>query len=141
MNEELQSMNEELQTMNEELRRRSDEAGEVNLFLESILASLRGGVVVLDRELRVLLWNAQSEELWGLRADEVQGQHFFALDIGLPREALRQPLRRCLSGDSEVERFTADAVNRRGKSVQCTVTCAPLRAPGTEVRGAVVLVE
>jgi two-component system, chemotaxis family, CheB/CheR fusion protein len=141
MNEELQSMNEELQTMNEELRRRSDEAGEVNLFLESILASLRGGVVVLDRELRVLLWNAQSEELWGLRADEVQGQHFFALDIGLPREALRQPLRRCLSGDSEVERFTADAVNRRGKPVQCTVTCAPLRAPGTEVRGAIVLVE
>ena len=141
MNEELQSMNEELQTMNEELRRRSDEAEEVNLFLESILASLRGGVVVLDRDLRVLLWNAQSEELWGLRADEVQGKNLFALDIGLPREALRQPLRRCLTGEAEVERLTVDAVNRRGKSVQCTVTCAPLGTPGMDVRGAIVLVE
>ena len=141
MNEELQSMNEELQTMNEELRRRSDEAAEVNLFLGSILASLRGGVVVLDRELRVLLWNPRSEELWGLRADEVEGKHFFTLDIGLPMEALRQPLRRCLSGDSDVEPLTVDAINRRGKPVQCTVTCAPLGVPGTEPRGAIVLVE
>ena len=127
--------------MNEELRRRSDEAAEVNLFLGSILASLRGGVVVLDRELRVLLWNPRSEELWGLRADEVEGKHFFTLDIGLPMEALRQPLRRCLSGDSDVEPLTVDAINRRGKPVQCTVTCAPLGVPGTEPRGAIVLVE
>ena len=140
-NQELETAYEELQTMNEELRRRSDEAAEVNLFLGSILASLRGGVVVLDRELRVLLWNPRSEELWGLRADEVEGKHFFTLDIGLPMEALRQPLRRCLSGDSDVEPLTVDAINRRGKPVQCTVTCAPLGVPGTEPRGAIVLVE
>ena len=140
-NQELETAYEELQTMNEELRRRSDEAAEVNLFLGSILASLRGGVVVLDRELRVLLWNPRSEELWGLRADEVEGKHFFTLDIGLPMEALRQPLRRCLSGDSDVEPLTVDAINRRGNPVQCTVTCAPLGVPGTEPRGAIVLVE
>ena len=67
MNEELQSANEELQTMNEELRVRTDEVAHVNALLESILASLPGGVVVLDADLLVLMWSRQAEDLWGLR--------------------------------------------------------------------------
>src|SRR5262249_12320252 len=84
MKEELQSANEELQTMNEELRQRSDELNQVNNFLESILASSGGGVVVLDRDMMVLVWNHKAEDLWGLRAEEVKNRHFLNLDIGLP---------------------------------------------------------
>ena len=43
--------------MNDEMRRRSDDLNEVNEFLESILTSLRGAVVALDRDQRVLAWN------------------------------------------------------------------------------------
>src|SRR5262245_57281429 len=140
MNEELQSANEELQTMNEELRQRSDELNQVNTFLESILASFGGGVVVLDRDLMVLVWNHKAEDLWGLRAEEVKDRHFLNLDIGLPVEQLRQPIRQCLSVDG-TPTVTIDAINRRGKSIRCHVTCTPLLGPEKEARGAILLME
>ena len=71
-NEELQSTNEELETMNEELQSTNDELADdqrgaaasargeldqANGFLETILTSLRAGVVVLDPELQVQVWN------------------------------------------------------------------------------------
>ena len=62
MNEELQSTNEELQTMNDELRNRSTELNSTNAFLEAVFTSLRSAVVVLDREMRVQVWNAGAHE-------------------------------------------------------------------------------
>jgi two-component system CheB/CheR fusion protein len=141
MNEELQSTNEELHTTNDELRRRSLELNEVNAFLQSILASLRGGVVVLDRELRVQVWNGRSEDLWGLREEEVSGRHFLNLDIGLPVAQLHQPIRACLSGEREVSTTVLQATNRRGRAITCAVTCSPLFGAAREVRGAILLVE
>ncbi len=140
MNEELQSANEELQTMNEELRQRSDELNEVNTFLESILTSFGGGVVVVDRDLMVLVWNQKAENLWGLRADEVRDRHFFNLDIGLPVGQLRQSIRACLAGEPSPP-AVVDAVNRRGKPIKCQVTCTPLAGPGKEPRGVIMLME
>jgi len=141
MNEELQSTNEELQTMNEELQTRSTELNQVNAFMESILMSLRGGVVVVDRELKVLVWNHRAEDLWGLRGEEVVGKHFLNLDIGLRVERLGRSLRTCLSGDAAQATATLDATNRRGKSIICDVTCMPLVGPLADVRGAIVIME
>jgi two-component system, chemotaxis family, CheB/CheR fusion protein len=141
MNEELNSTNEELQTINEELRQRSDELNEANLFLESILTGMRGGVVVLDRELHVRIWNHRAEELWGLREDEVCGLHFMNLDIGLPTDQLRQPIRACLAGESEVRPMTLAATNRRGKAIECGVTCTPLLSAAGSNRGVILLME
>ncbi|HKB04418.1 MAG TPA: PAS domain-containing protein, partial [Gemmataceae bacterium] len=140
MNEELQSANEELQTMNEELRQRSDELNQVNTFLESILGSFKGGVVVLDRDLMVLVWNQRAEDLWGLRPDEAREKHFLNLDIGLPVEKLRPAMRACLAGDA-VPAVTVDAVNRRGKTFHCQVTCTPLRGTDKDARGVILLME
>src|SRR5262249_53325314 len=97
MNEELQSTNEELQTINEELRRRTDELNQVNGFLESILTNLRVGVVVVDRNLQIQIWSRRAEDMWGLRADEAQNKNFLNLDIGLPVESLKAPIRACLT--------------------------------------------
>jgi two-component system CheB/CheR fusion protein len=141
MNEELQSTNEELQTINEEVRRRSEELNEVNAFLESILTSLRRGVVVVNRELQVQVWNSTSEDLWGLRADEVEGQHLLNLDIGLRLEQLIQSIRTCLSGESQYQKVTLPAINRRGKEFQCQVTCTPLVTSGKEIRGVILFID
>ena len=142
MNEELQSTNEELSTINDELRRRSDELNDVNDFMQAVLGSLRGGVVVLDTELRVEVWNEKATDLWGVRDDEVRGMHFMMLDIGLPVQALAKPIRACLSGEVESETLSLDAINRRGKSITCEVTCTPMRrANGDDVRGVIVLME
>ena len=141
MNEELQSTNEELSTTNDELRQRSDELNAVNAFLESILTSLRKAVVVVDTDLRVKAWNDQAEDMWGLRSDEVRGKHFSNLDIGLPVDQIRPILGECISGACDAKDVTLKAVNRRGRAIQCHVSCSPLSETGAGIRGAILLME
>jgi two-component system CheB/CheR fusion protein len=140
MNEELESTNEELQTINEELRERTDAFDRVNSFLVTILGSVRVGVVVVDRDSIIQTWNRRSEDLWGLRSDEVQGQRLFDLDIGLPVNELKSAVQSCLVGQSEYREITTLAMNRRGRTMQCRVICTPL-ADGEDRQGAVLLME
>jgi two-component system, chemotaxis family, CheB/CheR fusion protein len=142
MNEELQSTNEELQAINEEARDRGDELGDVNTFLESILTSLTSAVAVVDRDFHVRKWSRQAEELWGLRSEEVLLKNFLNLDIGLPVERLRAPIRASLTGEGDGADLTLDATNRRGRPILVRVVCSPLTpAPGTEPRGVILLME
>jgi two-component system CheB/CheR fusion protein len=141
MNEELQSTNEELETINDELNQRTDELNQANMFLESILGSLDAGVVVLDAELRVSAWNDGAYELWGLRGAEVQGQHFMNLDIGLPVEKLRTPLRNLLAGEPVDGPIALEATNRRGFPVRCRVRLSPLADGDAVPRGVILFME
>jgi len=140
MNEELQSTNEELETINSELRDRSAEVIDLNQFLQSILGSLQSAVVVLGPEMDIRAWNRQAEEMWGLRGDEVVGQHFLNLDIGFPVETLRAPIRSCLAGRSEREQISQHAVNRRGRAITCTVSINCLTADGV-TRGVILMMD
>jgi two-component system CheB/CheR fusion protein len=141
MNEEMRSTNEELQTMNDELSQRTADLNQVNAFLESIWASLGGAAAVLDEELRVLVWNQRAEDLWGVRPEEVQGQHFLNLDIGLPVDELVPALRAVLNGDDRRQAVVVDAINRRGKRIRCRVTSTPLLGTEREIRGVIMITE
>ena len=142
MNEELQSTNEELETMNDELRARSIELDEVNAHLEAILGSIGAAVAVIDRSQLVRIWNRNAEDLWGMRADEAEGSHFLSLDIGLPVERLKEPIRDCLSGLKPRTDVTLDATSRRGRPVRVHVSCLPLTIPTDDaINGAVILME
>jgi two-component system CheB/CheR fusion protein len=140
MNEELQSSNEELHATNDELRERTDELHRVNAFMESILTSLKMGMVVLNNSLSIQLWNSRAIDLWGLQLDEVEGCFFFDLDIGLPVEQLREPVRNCQSGISEYQEVVLEAINRRGKKIQCRVICMPLIIDSQQ-QGLILLME
>jgi two-component system, chemotaxis family, CheB/CheR fusion protein len=139
MNEELTSSNDELEAMNDEQRLHTEELDRLNLFLEGILGNLDIGVGVVDRENRVQLWNADAEDLWGLRADEVEGQDLLELDIGLPLEELREPLRRATSPAAETTSLVLAAVNRRGRAVRCEVRVMPLFSARHGLFGGIVL--
>jgi two-component system CheB/CheR fusion protein len=141
MNEELQSTNEELETINDEVRQRGEDLNQANRFLQSVLTSLRSGVAVVDRELRILAWSRHAEELWGLRGEEVGGQHLLNLDIGLPVQKLRAVLKTCLNGDRPYEQVLLDAVNRRGKKILCQISCAPLLGSEASVTGAIIVMD
>jgi two-component system CheB/CheR fusion protein len=144
MNEELQSTNEELETINDELRDRTSELNRVNEFFEAILTSLSIGVAVVDRQQSVQVWNNRAADLWGLREDEAIEHHVLSLDIGLPTERLAGPLRAVLGGASEREESVIEAVNRRGRTIECATTILPLFAPradGDGVLGAIILME
>ncbi len=141
MNEELQSTNEELETMNDELGERTDETLQTNSFLASVLSGIQQGVIVIDRALRVLAWSSAATDLWGLRDDEVEGEHLLNLDIGIPVQRLRDPIRRVFAGE-KVADVELDGHDRRGKSVRVRIEIAPLEIlPGADgTLGAILLV-
>jgi two-component system, chemotaxis family, CheB/CheR fusion protein len=140
MNEEMQATNEELQTINDELGQRTIELNQLNAFLESIWAGLDGAVTVLDPDLRVLVWNPGAEDLWGVRQEEVQGQHFLNLDIGLPIDQVLPALRAAMGGENGTQSTVIRATNRRGRSVVCRVTCSPLLDSDKTLRGVIMVV-
>jgi two-component system, chemotaxis family, CheB/CheR fusion protein len=140
MNEELQSTNEELQTMNSELHLTNREMEEIQSYMDSLLSSMRIGVAVVDRDLSIKVWSRKSENLWGIREDEVIGQALLEQDIGLPVAPLAEAIHACLAG-SQREEMVLEAVNRRGKTIQCHVTCTPLMRGRGEVGAVVVLME
>jgi two-component system CheB/CheR fusion protein len=143
MNEELQSTNDELQSINDQLRISTARLDEANSFLEIVLTSLDAGVAVVDKELRVRMWNHLAEELWGVRSAEALGEHFLALDIGLPFDRIRPTVRAALGSQAESGEVLVDAVNRRGRQVKVRVACTPLRnLDGSLVgEGAIIVME
>jgi two-component system CheB/CheR fusion protein len=140
MNEELQSTNEELSTVNLELGERTQELASLNVFMTSVLGGVRAGVVVLDGELRVRIWNPRSEDLWGLREDEVRGRSFLGLDIGLPLEPIREQIHRTMAQDVDHHTIALDARDRRGRAVRCLVTASRFADRAGEA-GVILLVE
>jgi two-component system CheB/CheR fusion protein len=142
MNAELQSTNEELRTVNEELHQRSDSLNDLNMFLESVFTGLRSGIAVLDRDLRVTVWNRLAEELWGLDAAEVEQVYFLRLDLGLPLDQIEQPIRDCLDGKIDSHEALLQARNRRGRDIVCKTTVHPLVTRDDALpRGVIVLMD
>jgi two-component system CheB/CheR fusion protein len=140
MNEELQSTNDELHAVNEELRLRSDELDELNVFLQAILTSFGGGVVVVDTHRRVRIWNSRAEDLWGVREDEVRGEDLATIDIGLPVVQLISHLEAVLDSESSVGDIVVNATTRRGRSVRCRVGFTQLRSR-EQLSGAILVMD
>ena len=87
------------------------------------------------------VWSHRAEDLWGLRPEKVLGTHLLNLDIGLPIDMLKTPIRSCLSGEEKSVELVLPTTNRRGKQVSCRVTCAPLYTGGGDIRGVIVVME
>jgi two-component system CheB/CheR fusion protein len=141
MNEELQSTNEELHNINREHRDRTLELDKSNAFLNSILASLTAGVIVVDRQFNILIWNQASEKFWGLRAEEVQGQSLASLEIGLPVDQLGESIRNCLNGVNKQPNIIVKAMNRRGQTLDYQISFNVLIAIDQECLGVILFVE
>ena len=142
MNEELQSTNDELQAINDTLRERSVELDEVNDFLESILTSIRSGVVVVDIEMRVLAWNRGAEDLWGLRqrrgdrATPAEPGHR-AAGVGAAADRARPRCRTCEFEETSCCRRSTGGAGRS----RCGCTAAPLADPAATIQGGILLME
>ncbi|WP_370962770.1 CheR family methyltransferase [Amycolatopsis sp. cg9] len=141
MNEELQSTNDELQTINDALRERSLDLDEVNEFLESVLTSIRAGIVVIDSEMRIKAWNRGAEDLWGVRREEAEGTHLLNLDVGLPVAEVRPVVREALADPGYYGELTLDAINRRGRAAVVRLLCSSLPSPKGESHGALLMME
>jgi two-component system CheB/CheR fusion protein len=141
MNEELQSTNDELRTINDELGERSVELEEARKFLDALVNSIGRGMVVVDREMRVVVWNRGCEELWGLRADEATGAVFTNMDIGMPMNDVRPLIGNAFVDADTTGEVVVDAVNRRGRPTRIKVTCTGFRSGQGTINGALLLME
>lgn len=128
MNEELQSTNDELHTINDMLRERSLELDHAKNFQDALVDSIQSGMVVVDREMNVVLWNRGCEELWGLRADETSGSRLTALDIGLPLDGVLPLIGNAFVDPDTSGEVVVDAVNRRGRPARVRIICTPFRS-------------
>jgi len=140
MNEELQATNEELETTNDQLQVRTEEFKRTDVLLSAVLNTLRVGVALVNQRHQVLAWNAMATELWGLRAEEAQGENIFQLEIGLPLDKVKTGMRACLAGEKNPEGIVVKAVNRRGRKISCRVTCKAFAISADE-RGVILLME
>jgi two-component system CheB/CheR fusion protein len=84
-------------------------------------------------------WNRWSENTWGLRAEEVIGTGFDALDIGLPVHRLRDHLTAVQNGRQDYADQVLEGVDRRGRAILCQVRILPLLDGTNERHGAVMV--
>ena len=73
ISEALRLASEMLRQTLEIARQRADELTSINSSLESIFSGLHRGVAILGSDDKVLVWNKDVEDMWGLRPDEVLG--------------------------------------------------------------------
>ena len=139
MNEELQSTNDELRAMNDQIQQRSGDLDQINGYFQTVLTTLHAAVVVLDRDLNVRVWSDKAMDFWGLRPEEVDGEAFLDLDIGLPVEELRKVLGEVLAGGGKREK-SLDGFSRRGKPSRSHVRAAPFSGR-SGIEGVILLVE
>jgi two-component system, chemotaxis family, CheB/CheR fusion protein len=99
-------------------------------------------VVMLDRDLQIHKWNHRAEDMWGLRAEEVLHRNFLNLDIGLPVEQLKIPIKACLAQETEFLELTLEGTNRRGKRITVKVTCTQVtQSGGGDPTGVILVME
>ena len=123
-----------------QLRTKADELERMRQFSENILESLNDGLAVLDRNGRVVRWNRQMEELYGIRHEHA---------VGLPLDELFETgIARMIKGPADgssegtahyrIPMTTRHAPPRR-RLVNLGAT--PLRDSHAAVVGSIVIVE
>ena len=139
LNEEARSSNEEMESVNEELRIQAEQATSYRLYLESVLRSMNGGIVVLDVRQTIQSWNRWSENTWGLRTEEVMGTSFASLDIGLPLHLLQDAIGAIQAGREEQLEEMLEGMDRRGRRILCRVVISGLLDENGGKQGAVLV--
>jgi two-component system, NtrC family, sensor kinase len=123
-----------------QLRTKADELERMRQFSENILESLNDGLAVLDRNGRVVRWNRQMEELYGVRHEEA---------VGLALDALFEPgivrmIRGATGGAAEGTAHYRIPMSTRHdppRRLLVNLGATPLRDSHADVVGSIVIVE
>src|SRR6184192_2500687 len=140
LNEELESTNAELNSINTDLQLRTREVERLNTLLLAVTGNIEVGAAVLDGGMRVQLWNERAADLWGVRSEEVVGNSFFNLDIGLPAEQLRGLIRAGTGGRPLHDELVVKATTRKGREIRCRVISHAI-GDGDRSAGVVLVME
>jgi two-component system, NtrC family, sensor kinase len=123
-----------------QLRTKADELERMRQFSENILESLNDGLAVLDRNGRVVRWNRQMEELYGVRHEAA---------VGLPLDDLFEArivrlIRGSATGAAEgTAHYRIPMATRHEPSRRLLVNlgATPLRDSHADVAGSIIIIE
>ncbi|OQP55776.1 chemotaxis protein CheB [Niastella populi] len=101
--EEIQSTNEELTTLNQELLDRNDQLNIARLYAESIIATIREPIIVLDKDMKVRTANQSYYNKFKTLEEQTEGKSFYELGNGIWNiPALRSALENSLLTDGRI---------------------------------------
>ncbi|HTM25870.1 MAG TPA: ATP-binding protein [Vicinamibacterales bacterium] len=123
-----------------QLRTKADELERMRQFSENILESLNDGLAVVDRNGRVIRWNRQLEELYGVRHEDA---------VGCAAEALFEPhiagmIRSAAVGAPEGAAYYKIPLSTRhepARRLLVNVGATPLRDSHAHIAGTILIVE
>lgn len=111
-------------------------------FIRNVVESLADGVIVLDRDRRIIGWNRAMEVRYRVPGDEVFGKRFFDIFPNFRREGLEEVVSRLYEGKEEnfvLERF--EHLSRHLGWVILNLKGSVIRDRGGEVDAVVLLQE
>lgn len=135
LEEKFESLNIELEETNTELRQSLEEKDKVSNYLNNILESMSGGVLVVDLKGRITLFNQAAEEITGQRQEEVVGRTYaevIGLDAGRENSVMHSLEAGLSLSNREKELRRAD-----GGSISLGFSTSPVRDKAGRVLGAV----
>jgi len=131
-NEELQSTNEELTTVNEELQVKSGELASANTDLENILKQIGFPLVIVDKDLKVTRFNAESTRIFTLMAGDI-GQVITTIGCNVYLPDLREKLLKVIKQNVEI----SEQVQANGRTY--TMQINPHYGEYDRQRGAILI--
>jgi PAS domain S-box-containing protein len=135
LNASVGGINLELEEKNENLRTALEKHGETLAYVENIVANMPSGVIVVDRQGKIVLLNAAAESLTGFRSAEVEGQSYARVfGRGVPEKST--PLYTLATG-SPVRQAEKLVSTRSGKSVPVSSSASLILDGRNEICGAV----
>jgi PAS domain-containing protein len=137
-NDELLRDNTELRSIADDLRQRTDELNLVAVFLQSVLTSLRGAVIVADNTFAIRVWNAEAERLWGIPRRTAMRSLLSELDLGFPQDLLAPSIEAAMRGEV-IDDVEISVRRTAGDHAAYNVSVTPLLGPGASVHGVTLL--
>jgi len=105
-------------------------------FLENILDSMEGGVLTVDKNMRITSFNHAAEEISGFKREEVLNKEC--------RQVLKSdhckgecPVKKAVETGETFFGYEVMITNKEGKKIPVNVTTSPLRSSHNEIIGAV----
>ena len=105
-------------------------------FLDNILQSMEGGVLTIDKNSRITLFNRSAEEITGFKQEEVLDKECCEI---LRSELCKDfcPLEEVLETGKPVFNYEILITNKAGDEIPVNITASPLRASNKEIIGIV----
>lgn len=135
LREKVDHLNLQLEEKNRDLSASLIEQERLSNYLTNILESLTSGVLVIDTDETITLFNRGAEQITGVSVDSALGKHYREV-MGKETPDELTPLRTLGSG-KEHSQFEKTIVSRSGHSIPVGCSISPLRNTAGEMIGAV----